>query len=300
MVTRDFPFPVENARHSMPPFIMRSLFATQLSTALLAVAAVVRGIVNDGVVELAELLELGNESTDGAVGVVDSAVVDGSLIVECAIPGDNLIRGRNDRVGLIEPEVEKEGLAGVTFLFEPVNGFINDELAGVAFHGTDGFAVAQKVGGIFVTGMSPIDQAEPVVEAMFGRGGVVAIVYRHTEMPFTKVSGAVAFVFQDFGERGFTAKQMHSVTLFIEDGIDSGADVVATGEEGGARGGADRSPGMEVGEAHATGGQLVEDGSLGGTAVAADVAVTQIVDKESDDVGLFVFGKDGANQKQGT
>ena len=81
MATRDFPFPVENARHAMPPFIMRSLFAAQLSAALLAVAAVVRGVVNDGVVELAELLELGNESTDGAVGVVDGAVVDGGLIV---------------------------------------------------------------------------------------------------------------------------------------------------------------------------------------------------------------------------
>ena len=83
-------------------------------------------------------------------------------------------------MGLVEPEVDEEGSVGVAFLVEPGNGFVNDDLAGVAFHGPDGFAVAQKVGGIFVTGMSPIDQAEPVVEAMFGRGGVVAIVYRHT------------------------------------------------------------------------------------------------------------------------
>ena len=91
---------------------------------------------------------------------------------------------------------------------------------------------------------------------------------------------------------------MHSVTLFTEDGIDSGADVVAAGEEGGARGGADRSAGMEVGETHATGGQFVEDRGLDGTAVAADVAVAEIVDEKGDDVGLFVFGKTGANQKQ--
>jgi len=113
--------------------------------------------VNDGVVELAELLELGDESPDGAVRVVDGAVVDGGLIVERAIPGDDLVGGRNDSVGFIEPEVEKEGLAGVAFLVKPVNGFVDDELAGVAFHGPDGFAVAQKVGGIFVTGISPID-----------------------------------------------------------------------------------------------------------------------------------------------
>ena len=132
--------------------------------------------------------------------------------------------------------------------------------------------------------MSPIDQAEPVVEAMFGRRGVVAIVYRHTEMPFTKVSGAVARVLQDFGESRFAPKQMHSMTLFIEDGIDPGADVVAAGEECGTRRGTDRSPGMEVGEAHAFDGQLVEYRGLHWAAVASDVAVAQVVNEEGDDV----------------
>jgi hypothetical protein len=57
---------------------------------------------------------------------------------------------------------------------------------------------------------------------------------------------------------------------------------------------------VKVGEAHATGGQLVEDRGLDGTTVAANVAVAEIVDEEGDDVGLFVLGKAGANQKQGT
>ena len=133
---------------------------------------------------------------------------------------------------------------------------------------------------------------------MFGRGGVVAIVYRHTEMPLTKVSGAVAFVFQDFGERRFTPKQMHSVTLFTEDGIDSGADVIAAGEKSGARRGADRRSGMEIGEAHALGGQLVEDRGLDWTPVTAEVTVAQVVDEQSDDVRVFVLGKTGTNKKQ--
>lgn len=253
--------------------------------------------MNDGVVELAELLELGDESPDGSVCVVDGAVVDGSLILERTIPGDDLVGGRNDGVGLVEPEVEEEGSVGVAFLVEPGNGFVNDELAGVTFHGPDGFAVAQKVGGIFLTGMSSIDQAEPVVEAMFGRGGVVAIVYRHTEMPFTKVSGAVAFVFQDFGKRRFALQEMHSVTLFTKDGIDSGADVVAASEEGGTGRRADRRPGMEVGEAHAFSGQVVENGRLYRAAIAAEVAVAKVVDKQSDDVRVFVLGKTGTNQK---
>ena len=92
--------------------------------------------------ELAELFELGDESSDGAVGVVDGAVVDGGLIVERAILGDDFVGGRNDGVGFVEPEVEEEGLFGVAILVEPGNGFVNNDLAGVAFHWPDAFAVA--------------------------------------------------------------------------------------------------------------------------------------------------------------
>jgi hypothetical protein len=85
--------------------------------------------VNDGVVELAEFFELGDESPDGSVRVVDGAVVDGGLIVECAIPRDDLVGGRNDGVGLVEPEVDEEGSVGVALFIEPGNGFVNDNLA---------------------------------------------------------------------------------------------------------------------------------------------------------------------------
>ena len=257
--------------------------------------------MNDGVVELADFFELGDESTDGAVGVVDGAVVDGGLIVELTILRNDLVGGRNDSVGLVEPEVEEEGRVGVAFLVEPGNGFVNDELAGVTFHGPDGFAVAQKVGGIFVSGISPIDQAEPVVKAMFGGSGIVlATVGGHAEVPLAEVSGGVAFVFQDFGERRFAPKQMHSVTLFTKDGIDSGADVVAASEEGGTGRRADRRPGMEVGEAHALGGQLVEDRGLDWTTVTTNIAITKIVDEEGDDVWCSLLCQSGKGQRQET
>ena len=137
-------------------------------------------------------------------------------------------------MGLIEPEVEEEGFIGVAFLVQPGKGFVHDDLAGVAFHGTDTSAVAQKVGGIFVTGMSPIDQAEPVIETMIGRGRISAPVDRHAQMPLAKVSRSVAFSLKYFGESRFTPQQMHSVTLFTEDGIDSSADVVAASKESGS------------------------------------------------------------------
>ena len=53
------------------------------------------------------------------VGVIDGAVVDGGLIVEIAIFGDNLFGSRDDRMGLIEPEVEEKGGVGVAVLVEP-------------------------------------------------------------------------------------------------------------------------------------------------------------------------------------
>ena len=48
----------------------------------MSVTAVIGGVVNDGVVELAEFFELVDESPDGTVCIVDGAVVDGSLIVQ--------------------------------------------------------------------------------------------------------------------------------------------------------------------------------------------------------------------------
>ena len=164
--------------------------------------------------------------------------------------------------------------------FDPVNGFIDNELAGVTFHGPNRFTVTQKVGGIFVTRMSAIDQAEPVVESMIGWGGIAAPVNRHAEMPLAKVSGIEAFAFQDLGECRFTPKQMHFVTLFTEDGIDSGADVVTASEKSGTGRRADRRPGVEVSEAHAFGSQRVENRCIDWPPVTANVAVAEVVNEE--------------------
>jgi hypothetical protein len=88
---------------------------------------------------------------------------------------------------------------------------------------------------------------------------------------------------------------MHLVKAFGDDGVDSGATVVAAREKGGAGGRTTRGSRVKVGEAHALGGQLVEDRGLHRTAVAADIAVTEVVDEEGDDVGLFVLAETGAS-----
>ena len=56
---------------------------------------------------------------------------------------------------------------------------------------------------------------------------------------------------------------------------------------------------MEVGKAHATCGQAIEDWSLRRTTVTAEVAVPEVVHEQGDDVRAFVFSKTGANQQQG-
>ena len=92
---------------------------------------------------------------------------------------------------------------------------------------------------------------------------------------------------------------MHLVKPFGDDGINSGAIVVAAGKEGGARRGTTRGSRVEIGEAHTTCSQLVEDRRLDWPPVTANVAVPQVVDKQSDDVRVFVLGKTGTNQQQG-
>ena len=47
--------------------------------------------MNDRVIELAEFFELVDESPDGTVCIVDRAVVDGSLILQRTILGDDLV-----------------------------------------------------------------------------------------------------------------------------------------------------------------------------------------------------------------
>ena len=133
---------------------------------------------------------------------------------------------------------------------------------------------------------------------MIRRGGIIAPINRHAEVPLAKVSGAKAFTFQDLGECRFAPKEMHFVTLFTEDGIDSGADVVTASEKSGTGRRADRRPGVEVSEAHAFGSQRVEYRCIDWTPVTANVAVAEVVDEKGDDVGLLVFSKNGTNQKQ--
>jgi len=90
-------------------------------------------------------------------------------------------------------------------------------------------------------------------------------------------------------------QQMHPVKAFGDDGVDSGAAVLAAYQEGGARRGATRGTRVEIGEAHALGCQLIEDGSFDGTTVTAEGTVAEVTVAEVvDEQGVTRLGREAA------
>ena len=54
-------------------------------------------------------------------------------------------------------------------------------------------------------------------------------------MPLADVGGVVAVGFKEFGDGGFAREKVGPLGLIMNPGINTGADMVATGEKGGAR-----------------------------------------------------------------
>ena len=75
--------------------------------------------------------------------------------------------------------------------------------------------------------------------------------------------------------------------------------MLAASQESGTGRGASRGARVEIGEAHALGGKLVEDGGFNRTTVTADVAVAEVVNEEGDDVGFLVLSESVDNKYKG-
>ena len=70
----------------------------------------------------------------------------------------------------------------------------------------------------------------------------------------------------------------------MDPAVDAGADMVAAGKQGGARGRTNGAAGVEVGKTCATGHELVERRSFHGTTITADVLPPEIVGQQHHDV----------------
>ena len=103
----------------------------------------------------------------------------------------------------IEPEIQIEGFVAVTLLIDPGKSFVDHDLAGITFHLSHTFAIAQEVGRVLVTAPRAVDDAEPIVKAMIGGCRIIAILDRHAEMPLAKVSSGIAVFLEHFGDRLF-------------------------------------------------------------------------------------------------
>ena len=106
-------------------------------------------------------------------------------------------------------------------------------------------------------------------------------------MPFAEVGCRIPVLLQHLGQRYFAIEQVHWLITKHQHIVDARAEVMASGQQCGARRRADRSPGIKIGEAHATGSETVQSRRLHRAAIAPDVFVAQIIDIQHDNVWAF-------------
>ena len=140
--------------------------------------------------------------------------------------------------------------------------------------------VVPKVFGIGVVGVPLVEVAEEVVEAL---AGWARCRFPPRRGPICRTARCVARSLQHVGHGHLVGPQAHFGLAIAADG---GVAGVLAGHEAAARRRADGAAGVGLGEAHALGGQAVqvrrEDVLL---AVAAEVAVAEVVGQDEDDVG---------------
>ena len=149
-----------------------------------------------------------------------------------------------------------------------------------------------------------VHQTEMEIEAVGERMMLGLVIGPDAEVPFADQSGGVAGVLQRLGQGHFGGGQAaggdgaEDAELIVGH---AGADGVASGHESGAARGADLGGGIELREAQAFGGHTIQIRRLDRrVAVAAEVAVAEVVGQDDDDVRLRGgVGADGERDEQG-
>ncbi|MDB6065803.1 MAG: hypothetical protein JWR26_2011 [Pedosphaera sp.] len=223
-----------------------------------------------------------------------------------------VVVGAGNGVGQVKEEgaivIEALGLGGV----EEVQGGFGEVVVGVfvafAFEVVFDLDVAfvafagavEELGEVFI-GLGFFEETEPLVETFLGRdaGGAGS-----AEAPDAECAGVIAGLFEEFGEG--------EVVGFERDGAfatDAGVAGVFAGQERGARGSGCGTASVEAGEAQAFRGECVDVGRPDlGLAVAAEVAVAEVIGEDEEDggfarrgLGLEIdgvgLGSGGAGQK---
>ena len=193
--------PTENPRNPNPAFKIRSLRAAQVPDTISAIAAVVRRINDQRVLRRIDFIQFRQQPRDGTVCVVDRPGVNRCRIIHLAILGDNVIRRRDRRMRLVEPDVEKERRARVTLFVQPRDRVVNDNLAGIPFNPADRLTVAEEVDRVFVARVRSAGHAEPVIKPVCIRGRFVPISGGQSQVPLAEMRSGIPVILQDLRQR---------------------------------------------------------------------------------------------------
>lgn len=248
--------------------------------------------------EKTELLELGD------AGVADGGV---AVVVFAFVLGDVLGQGMHGPVGGGVGDVVEEGLVGVAFrVFADVaDGVVGDGVGvvpgavglvvGIVLGGDEGVVAGEGVG--VEEGTGAVDGAVEAVEASlawpvvavgfavfgFGDGG---------DVPFAGHVGAVAGRLESLGDGEALGVEIAAVggeAVVTGHMTDACLMRVEAGEEGASRRAAAAGV-VELREAEAVAGELVEVGRVDFAAIASDVGEAHVIGHDEDDIGLLRSG----------
>ena len=198
-------------------------------------------------------------------------------------------------------EVEEKGLCGVCF--DERNGLFSvSPCDGGLLDGGLGHLLISKEGkgDVLASHIIRIGNAKIGIKSLSGWEEVGLI----PEMPLADAGGGIALLLEDLGDGDFIrieplacCGKENPLVVLIDVHVEPAW--VATGQETGAGRGADAAGDIEVGEAHALPGHLVDGwGSVLSGAKAADVAVAHVIHVDEDDVGLLGICLQGAEEEE--
>lgn len=284
-----------SGRHLDAAFIHVLLFSAEVSTTGpdVDLSAVVGDEEDEGVVPLAVFLEGGNDFADAIVHVFDEGDEFGTFFGDAFFAGFDFgepVGGRLDGcVGCVVGEIEEEGLGFILLrvVGEIGGGPIGEEVGSVPL-GLYRFPVQAHVvlavPAVLIVIIHHVAQ-EPV--KMVEATGVRVFGVIQSEVPFADGSGGIALLFEGLREHcGGAGEKAPIVFRFGADDSGNTDEIrVASGEEGGAGGGADGTVGIEFGKADAIGEEGVNVGAFKvGGAVAGEISVAEIIDDDQEDV----------------
>ena len=183
-------------------------------------------------------------------------------------------------------EIEEEGMGRIV-LYE-LQGVLMDQIGGIGIAiEVEDAIIGPEMIGVVVMGEGLAVVAEEFGEAFFfgnaGRAGVA-------EAPFAEGAGGVAVILQDGGD-GEAAIGERVLAFGLEAAVaaDGGMTGVEAGHEACSAGSADGGAGIELGEAHALGGEVVDVWGVDVLlTLVAGVAIAEVVGEDEDYVRVLL------------